>query len=273
MSIRLAPGCYYGDEVTERALGELRLSERLYGPNEYLERHTHERAYVSFALQGGYTETCGSRAYECAPLGPILHPVGEAHADRFHVSGARVFNIEIAPGWMSHSDVLRRILSRRIVSRDAALPGLIRRIYAEFRGADSVSPLAVEGLSLELLAEMARQPSTVLDRCPPRWLKQVRDLLEARYLDDWTLAKLAAEAHVHPTHLARAFRRHYRCTVGDFVRMRRLEFARAHLADPDASLGAVALMAGFSDQSHFTRLFKRRFGVTPGQYRASAETR
>jgi AraC family transcriptional regulator len=46
----------------------------------------------------------------------------------------------------------------------------------------------------------------------------------------------------------------------------RLERARRLLETPDAALSDVAARAGFADQSHFTRLFKRQFGVTPGAF-------
>jgi AraC family transcriptional regulator len=49
-----------------------------------------------------------------------------------------------------------------------------------------------------------------------------------------------------------------------YLLMRRLERARRLLDTPDAVLSDVALRTGFADQAHFTRLFKREFGVTPG---------
>jgi AraC family transcriptional regulator len=47
----------------------------------------------------------------------------------------------------------------------------------------------------------------------------------------------------------------------------RLEWAAARLSE-ERSLAQIALEAGFADQSHFTRAFRRHFGVTPGRYRA-----
>ena len=58
-------------------------------------------------------------------------------------------------------------------------------------------------------------------------------------------------------------------SVGEYRRRRRLDYARRKLADPRLSLAEVAIDAGFADQSHLTRAFRRVTGVTPGQYRAS----
>jgi AraC family transcriptional regulator len=72
---------------------------------------------------------------------------------------------------------------------------------------------------------------------------------------------------VHPTTLARAYRRAYGCTVGERVRSLRLDYAARRLLDGGRPLSDVALDAGFYDQSHFTRAFQRQFRMTPLQYR------
>jgi AraC family transcriptional regulator len=72
---------------------------------------------------------------------------------------------------------------------------------------------------------------------------------------------------VHPAHLARAFRQHFRVPLGSYVRRLRLDWAASRLADSAESLANVAVAAGFADQSHLTRAFKRHTGHTPGAYR------
>ena len=81
------------------------------------------------------------------------------------------------------------------------------------------------------------------------------------------LAVLAADAGVHPAHLARTFRRHFRASVGAYARRLRLDGAARRLAMSNDSMAAIAVEAGFADQSHLTREFRRWLGVTPGQYR------
>jgi AraC family transcriptional regulator len=134
---------------------------------------------------------------------------------------------------------------------------------------DELSPLAIEGLTLELLAESSRQASRTQDRQPPRWLLRVSDLVQARFHEPLTLGAIAESVGVHPAHLARVFRRFYGCTLGDYVRKLRVEFACHRLTTSDTPLADIALAAGFSDQSHFSNTFKRHTGMPPAVFRKS----
>jgi AraC family transcriptional regulator len=83
-----------------------------------------------------------------------------------------------------------------------------------------------------------------------------------------TTADIARTVDVHPLTLNREFHRYYRCSVGEMIRSERIALAcRGILAG--ARLADVAVTAGFYDQSHFAKTFKRITGLTPGQYRAN----
>ena len=58
------------------------------------------------------------------------------------------------------------------------------------------------------------------------------------------------------------------CRVGEYGRRARIEWAAAQIAAGDRPLAEIAAEAGFADQSHFTRLFRRYLGTTPGRFRA-----
>jgi len=93
-------------------------------------------------------------------------------------------------------------------------------------------------------------------------------LIEQRFQERLPLASVAKRVGVHPVHLARTFRRVHQITFASYVRQLRIDFARRQLLGP-ATLSDIACAAGFCDQSHFSRCFKRHTGFTPAEYRAS----
>ena len=101
----------------------------------------------------------------------------------------------------------------------------------------------------------------------PSWLHDARDHIDAHLQKPITLRSLAGVARVHPVHFAASFRRYFGCSAGEYLRRRRLNFVRASLRNPDLSLAQIAEEAGFADQSHMTRVFKRFSGMAPGRYR------
>ncbi|WP_042419299.1 helix-turn-helix transcriptional regulator [Streptacidiphilus anmyonensis] len=93
-----------------------------------------------------------------------------------------------------------------------------------------------------------------------------RDLLDARDLQGVTLKEAAQILHAHPAHLVRAFSTAYGLAPHQYLTARRVERARALLLDglPPAE---AATSAGFYDQAHLGRHFKRIVGVPPGRFR------
>jgi AraC family transcriptional regulator len=146
------------------------------------------------------------------------------------------------------------------------------RLYREARATDGASALAVEGLSLEVLAVLSRKRSEQrgLGARPPSWLMRAKELIHAQFRQTTTHEDLAKAVGVHPVYLAGEFRKHFRSTIGEYIRRLRVEQASRELVTSDVPLVEIALAAGFADQSHFSKVFKRLAGMTPSQFRASA---
>ena len=272
MSITLPSGKFYGVVSERRELPEFTVTESVYPEHAHLPAHAHERPYFCVVLDGRYEETSAQRRHDCEPSDVIVHPAGEVHANFFHTSGGRCLNLEIGPGLATRLGRRFDVLNRPQEFRTGPMNWLARRLHQEFRRSDGAAPLAMEGLALEMVAEALRHDAGP-DGERPRWLGQVCELLHARFSEPWTLAELAQWAEVHPVHLARSFRRHFHVTLGEYVRRLRVEFACRQLAEGDTSLAEIAVAAGFADQSHFTRIFKRVTGNTPARYRGPRSRR
>ena len=132
---------------------------------------------------------------------------------------------------------------------------------------DDVAPVAIEGITLEILAEASRQLRTGLTGAQPRWLARAKDLIHARFSEPLSLTEIAAAVGVHPVHLSRLFPRYFHCTVADYIRRLRIASACEKISHSNRSLAEIAVTAGFADQAHFTRVCKRLTGRTPGQFR------
>lgn len=263
--MRLCGGQFLGKLIRSKAIAGLSLSETIYPAGACLPRHCHEDAYFCLIRQGTYREEYGGRMRSCGPQMLAFHPPEEVHTEHFDGEAVRSFNIEIAPSWMK-GVAPAAPLDQPFDSRKGPLVSLAVRMLDEFERPDTSSPLIIEGLMLELLGLCARE-ARAGGNATPRWLLRVRDLLTERCTSAFTLAGLAAEADVHPSYLADAFRRHFGCTVGAYLRRQRVTLACQHLTNSDAPLASIALLTGFADQCHFTRTFKRQIGLTPAAYR------
>jgi AraC family transcriptional regulator len=249
--------------VADLAIVELRHEARLRIP-----RHEHERAYVSLIQAGTFTESCGRRRTRFSEPGMLLlHPPGEVHWEQMNRVAVSSLNIELGSSWLRELLEIGAPLDRSFDVRDERIAIAGARLSSECRRQDRDSALAVESLTWEILhASLRRDPSTT-ERTPPRWLRDLRDLIDGSLGAPPPLRSVAKAVGVHPVYFAAVFRRFHDCSLGEYYRRRRLEAARAKLANPDLPLSRVAFEVGFADQSHFTRTFKRYTGMSPGQYR------
>jgi AraC family transcriptional regulator len=230
-------------------------------------RHCHEHAYFCLIRCGTYRENYGGEHRACGPLMLAFHPPEEVHAEQFDGEEVRSFNVEITSSWLRFfNDQLP--MNHPFDTRSGPLVALMVRLFDEFEQPDVSSSLIIEGLTLELLGLCVRENRR--DATTPRWLRRVRDQLTEQCTASFTLANLAADAGVQPGYLASAFRRHFGCTVGAFVRRERVGLACQQLTNSNTPLADIALRTGFADQSHFTRTFKQQIGLTPSAYRKLA---
>jgi AraC-like DNA-binding protein len=100
---------------------------------------------------------------------------------------------------------------------------------------------------------------------------RVRDLLDARLAEGLPLAEAAALLGVHPTSLVRAFTRRHGLPPHRYLTGRRIDLARRLLL-AGMPAAEVATAAGFADQSHLTRHFRRMLATTPVAYARSARS-
>jgi AraC family transcriptional regulator len=269
---KLSEGRFYGSILRSHDIGGLKLTEAVYPPGAKLPKHSHEKAYFCAVFSGVYSEVYRGKSRTCHPATIIFHPSGELHSDYFYCEG-HLLNIEIDSVLAERARDHSGLLETSSAFADPQLFLIAQKLHNEFRHMDEFSSLVIEALALEMLAKASREFRSGSSGKAPLWLSQAREILQAHFCEQLRLEDIANSVGVHPVHLARTFRQHYRCTVGDYVRHLRVEFACRELSTTDAPLVEVATSAGFYSQSHFTTTFKRYVNMTPAQYRKSSRTR
>jgi AraC family transcriptional regulator len=268
MTIRREPVSVGHSRARSIALEQLTVSDLTFPAGLQLAPHEHQYATLGVTLEGQVdTLLQGGRRYESPANTVITKPAGEVHGNSVQEREARLIVVQadvegLADGIRSCARVLEEVRH----GPDARAGSLAWSISRELAAPDEVTPLAVDGLSRELIAVVARidEPG---EETPPRWLCRALDLIRDRLAEAITLRELAREAGVHPIHFARTFRSHLRRPLGSFVRGLRVARAAEKLVASDTSIADIALETGFADQSHLTRVFKGQLGVTPGRYR------
>lgn len=258
--------------VAQRDVYGFSLIEAYYQPGLRISNHSHEKANFCIALTGTCTELYRRKLREYKPLSLDYLPPDHVHSLAFGDVPLRCFTVNIDQHILSNLREQSLVLDESAHCQGGPLAWLFMRLYKEFLENDTASVVAIEGLMLEMLAAASRK-TVVIERRTPGWLKEARQLVRARFLEDLRLATVSEAVGVHPVHLCREFRRHYHSTVGDYIRKLRIEHAVQEMLNPDISLGKIASSAGFADQSHFARIFRRFVGMSPAAFRATLSGR
>jgi AraC family transcriptional regulator len=249
-----------------------RVAEAHFPGQLHLSSHYHEHACMTIMLDGGMREQIGGRDLDCDAGWILIKPPAERHVDDFALTGSHHVIVEPLDAETDAIPEIATLFSKVTLTRSVLATALAHRVRGELALRDTAARLSMEGLVLEMFAALLRsRPDRETRR--PVWLERAFDQLNADPFADVSLNGLAAAASVHPCYFARQFRRHYGQSVGTYVRRQRLLWATQQLAESDRPLSDIALRAGFSDQSHFTRALKRELGVTPLAYRRSSQRR
>ena len=256
----------WGRSASSRSTREAFASREPVPTGFRAEKHTHDRAVIAVMLPRGFA---GQRAHSiaCDAGFAWTEPLGEAHANHVGAEGAYVVVIQPDGRDVELLAPMASLFDEVALLRHARVVEYSRRIAAEIDARDALNALCLEALAMMLLADAARLRSRDGNgNRMPAWLKVARDMLHDRWRDGISVSHVAAVAGVHPVHFAGCSALHG--ASGSYVRKLRLEWAARELESRERRISAIALEAGFSDQSHFTRECKRT-GLHPAEYRSA----
>lgn len=131
----------------------------------------------------------------------------------------------------------------------------------------------IEGLFLEVHEKVLKKKS---GKRVPNWAQELKEIIQDQIDTNLTLSlkDISKTLKVHPTYLSREFSKYFDdLSFGDYIRKLRIDKSVEMMKNTNYSLTEIAYLTGFSDPSHFTRIFRRHIGKTPAAYRKSIAKR
>ncbi|MGC1620864.1 MAG: AraC family transcriptional regulator [Candidatus Acidiferrum sp.] len=255
---------------SRRVLGRLetstlKIEEVEYSAGSCLARHSQAFPFLACTVRGIHWSASNQAGYVCRPGTVRFLPAGEPH-ENYLPARSRCLLVKLQSPILEHASEHGPLLRvpGELATQTAAM--LCRLLRAELHQNDELSGLAIETLSLELL--LAGQKEPMWPRAPiPAWLRRTQEMLHEEIEGRLTLSELGRRAGRHPVQVCRQFHRRFGCTISEYVRRLRVARAQSLLTSSEFGLADIALSSGFSDQSHFTKVFRRLTGIPPWQYR------
>lgn len=153
-----------------------------------------------------------------------------------------------------------------LTDEDGALHDLLKQIVLNADSTHVESERICSLMATQIMLLMARlwQKS----RLPARsaHVAEALGIIDKRYASELTVLAIAQELHIHPTYLHKLFREETGHSVCEYIQHVRLEHARLLLGE-NYTLRDAAAAVGISSPQYFSKLFKRAYGMTPGEYR------
>ena len=140
--------------------------------------------------------------------------------------------------------------------------------WAKYHRNEKHTQTPVEDLLIGVFNKFIKQKSA--GKKIPAWAKELKEIIQDQIDTNLSLSlkEISRELDVNPSYLSREFSRYFdNLSFGEYIRKLRLEKAIQFLQSSKYSLTEIAYLTGFSDQSHFTRIFKKNVGENPSAYR------
>lgn len=241
-----------------------------------LAPHRHGRLHQVLLLRsGGGTAQLEERAATLAPMTLVNVPPGEVHAFSFE-PGTQGFVVTLTDEMLDSmlggvGDVRRPLGQAFVGAADARVDAVMHQIWQEFSALGEARALVLRGLAATLLGLTAR---VAMRSAPKRsgaedsaQMRRFESLLEAHFLERWSVADYARAMAMSPTHLSRISRAATGEPASRVIDARIAREARRSLAFTNLSISTIAYELGFVDPAHFSRVFSRTAGLSPRAFR------
>lgn len=238
-------------------------------------KHAHETFSIGIVTNGRATYLNGQTRERIGAGSVVVMNPGDAHAcnpSHDELWSYRMLYVDVR--WLigiqqdlglGRSDHFRPFSTT--VTRQRELYTGLQRLFDVLTN-QQAEHLQKHSAALTFMAAVhqALSPAPALRRHGHRGLVRAAEFIRDNYARSLTLDEICAAANLSPSYLIRAFKDEYGLTPHAYLTNRRIEFSRSQLRH-GRPIAEVALAAGFADQAHLQRIFKKLVAATPGQYR------
>ncbi|MBX7151844.1 chromate resistance protein [bacterium] len=245
-------------------------AEFIYVPFDQIESAAKESGAIPFDIPNveytHYGDRCtfdyiiSKHRLDDPALAVMAHIVRGADTDR-HTLASQASGLWAIAAGMSHNIQDDYELLRQGMTIYDALYS-----WAKFLQNETHTQNPFENLLLEVYQKFLNKKSGKI----PAWTLELKSIIQDQIDADLTfsLKNISQTLNVHPSYLSREFSKYFdNLSFGEYIRKLRIEKAITLLGNPQYSLAEIAYLTGFSDQSHFNRIFKKHTGENPSVYR------
>lgn len=227
-----------------------------YVPDLHMPKHIHAVAQFSTLISGQARESTLGKSIDNHHGIAEFKPIAYEHSNKIGPEGAMFLSVNIDPAHDSFIDEFGKL--------DWCLSASSRHwhnITALFFQGRQLERCDLEAEVFSLLGQSLSPSSSV--KQVPNWLMLAKQALAETNM---SVAKIADDVGVHRVHLSRMFQSCYGISTNQYRHRIMLQKGISAMLNSDQSLANATYQSGFSDQSHFTRTFKKQIGVTPKQF-------
>ena len=182
--------------------------------------------------------------------------VRAADTDRHHLANQSSGLWAISAGLAFNTQDDHSLLQKGMMIYDALYS------WAKHLQKEKHTQAPAENLLIEVFKRYIKQKS--LKEKKPAWVKELKNLIQDHIDTNLSLTEISKNLSIHPSYLSRKFSKYFNdLSFGEYIRKLRIEKAIQLIGEHRYSLTEIAYLTGFSDQSHFTRIFKQHTGKSP----------
>lgn len=259
----LKEGEHFGERKQQLIVKDVILSKANATADAHIPWHYHKHAYFLYNLNGHLNEVTKKGALELTPKSLLYHNSQEPHYNKDIQEDFDFLHVEIPTEWFLKYDLSPSIIEGNFLLKDPSLQTIFNKVHVESQLADKATNLAVDGLLLQAFAQITRLSTSTDKSDIPLWVNKLKEIIREERWELLSLNYLAAELDLHPVYLSRKFPQYFNVSFGEFLRTQKLERAIDLLLKNTMNNAEIAYHCGFSDESHFIKVFKAKYGMTP----------